>query len=332
MNTNIVVSPYFLDVNPTYDLFVATLGYEERARFLTESRQFRGRQNIAWAFDGSPIFSFEENRSVFTSAGFQIVPDSEGSPDKFLDSLNCSREVERPIHLCVDISSISRIRLAAWLEAIVRRASQRTFLVDFVYAEAIFTPPAAEGAPNTAVGPVLPMFAGWSSDPNLPSSLLIGLGYEPDRAIGAVEYIEPAEVIALEPVSDQKEFTSALKEANAQLWAYSPSPLRLVYAVQEPFQTFMMLRSLLDRLRTRSRPIILPFGPKIFALVALTASLFHPSVSVWRVSAGAREKPVQRRAIGRCVGLTLSFSPRRATLAARSENERGLVMALSPDL
>jgi hypothetical protein len=317
MNANIVVSPYFADARPKYDLFVATLGYEERARFLAESRGVRGRQSIAWAFDGPPILSFEDNQRAFEAAGFQIVPESEGSPDEFIDALDYPSDVERPVHLCVDISSASRIRLAKWFEAIIRRASEYRFVVDFVYAEALFTPPAAGGAPNTSVGPVLPMFAGWSSDPNLPTSLLIGLGYEPDRAIGAVEYIEPAEVIALEPASDQKEFAPALHEANAQLWAYSPRPRRLLYTVHEPFQTFMMLSSLLGRLRARSRPIILPFGPKIFALVGMSASLFHPSVSVWRVSAGAEEEPVQRRAIGRHVGLTIAFAPKQITQPLR---------------
>jgi hypothetical protein len=55
--------------------------------------------------------------------------------------------------------------------------------------------------------------------------------------------------------------------------------------------------------------IVLPFGPKIFTLCSLLVAGLHPTVSVWRVSAGGAERPVNRRASGRITCLTVTFAP-----------------------
>ena len=60
----------------------------------------------------------------------------------------------------------------------------------------------------------------------------------------------------------------------------------------------------------KRRPIIIPFGPKIFALVSmLVAYMHHPSVAVWRVSSGRGLHPEDKTSSGVVVGLKTIFKP-----------------------
>src|SRR5262249_5022213 len=155
--------------------------------------------------------------------------------------------------------------------------------LDFWYSVATFTEPIDEEAPNVAAGPVVPAFAGWATDAGIPTSLILGLGYERDQAIGAVEYIEPAEVVAFDPSGADTQYANAINDANAQLWSMRPRPPRRIsYDPGQVFPTFVALEGLVSGLVRRSRPVLLPFGPKVFTLLALLAARFHPTTAVWR--------------------------------------------------
>ena len=119
-----------------------------------------------------------------------------------------------------------------------------------------------------------------------PPVLVLGLGYENDKAIGAVEYIEPAAIWAFEPTGHDERYSKAIRQANKTLWDVLPQEKRLLYSVYHPFDCFVSLESLTYGLVRESRPILVPFGPKLFAVCCLLVSFAHPMVSVWRVSSG----------------------------------------------
>lgn len=207
---------------------------------------------------------------------------------------------------------MTRRRMALWIQAAAGWTGEKDLEIDFWYSMARFSPPPEDDAPNVAAGPVLPSFAGWATDPGAPIALILGLGYELDQAIGAVEYIEPAEVLAFDPSGSDAEYAEAIQRANAQLWSMGPKPPRRVtYDPSRVFATFLLVEGLLVGLVRRSRPVLLPFGPKVFTLVALLATQFHPACAVWRVSSGAAGTPVQRTATGEIVGLRARFRPHR---------------------
>lgn len=295
------------DPEVEYDLVVASLGYEERARFVAEQHGPIGKRRIAWAFDSNHGLSHIDNLHYFERAGYEIIQEFVGSPEEWLAAA-ARMSKNGVIRVCIDISSASRRWLASWVHAMRIQSRSIRVLADIIYSAAEFVPPPITVAPNIWAGPVLPSFAGWADNPALPAVLVLGLGYEPDRAIGAVEYIEPAEVIAFEPLSSQEAFTPAIAAANSQLWGLRPTPRKMVYKVEDPYGTLLLLDQLMGRLVTRSRPVILPFGPKIFAMAALLVAVWYPTVAVWRVSAGPDEEPVQRKPTGEIFGLRAQFA------------------------
>jgi hypothetical protein len=149
-------------------------------------------------------------------------------------------------------------------------------------------------------------------------SAVVGLGYEQDKALGAVEHLQPGEVWVFAPHSAVEEYSVALKKANQVLLDTVPSSHRLVYEVGQPFDCFVTLESLVDRLAEEANVILLPFGPKLFALCSLLVAWLHSDVAVWRVSAGKGEMPQDRRASGYVYGLRVEFGAAGAQVAPPS--------------
>jgi hypothetical protein len=173
--------------------------------------------------------------------------------------------------------------------------------IDFVYTLAEFSPPPSLASPNTHVGPVLPAFSGWWTAPERSLAAAVGLGYEENKALGAVEHVQASSIWTFMPVSPVPEYTPALHQANRTLLALVPMTNRFEYRVDRPFDTFVALESFAFGITRHSNLIILPFGPKIFALCALIVAVIHPAIAVWRVS-GAEEQ-IDRRSSGIVMGL-----------------------------
>ncbi len=137
---------------------------------------------------------------------------------------------------------------------------------------------------------------------------LLCFGYEQNRALGAVEHIEASETWCFLPESEIPAYGPVLREANSALLESLPLKRLINYRVQQPFDTFLNLESLIYGLSRTKNPILLPMGPKIFALVSLVVGVLHRDVAVWRVSASVQENPVDRKATGHvcCLSVTIS--------------------------
>lgn len=310
MRRRLVVFPIAWETRTTrYDGLFVTLGYEERARHVASQDGMNATRRVAWEFRENRVLSFEENDRWFEKSGFERIAEEKGSPVQWIKDV-CTHEGSNAefVRLAIDISSMTRCRMAEWVDAASTCTEEKNLELDFWYSMATFTEPIDEEAPNVAAGPVVPAFAGWATDAGIPTSLILGLGYERDQAIGAVEYIEPAEVVAFDPSGADTQYANAIKDANAQLWSMRPRPPRRIsYDPGQVFPTFVALEGLVSGLVRRSRPVLLPFGPKVFTLLALLTARFHPTTAVWRVSAGAAGTPAQRKASGTVVGLRAHF-------------------------
>src|SRR5947207_11718086 len=86
--------------------------------------------------------------------------------------------------------------------------------VDFLYSLASFSEPPKSQPVNTHVGPISPPFAGWWTEPDRPTAAVVGLGYEEDKALGAVEHLQPGEVWVFTPQSVVAAYSPALDFAN----------------------------------------------------------------------------------------------------------------------
>jgi hypothetical protein len=302
-----------------YDLFIGTIGYEHRARYIPEHLKIRAAQRIAVGFESDQIYNYEENSLWYRSANFEIYHLGDEPFGRLLAErlTNIARKPKGrdAVRLCVDISSMTRIRMAMLMRLLADARLGTCLEADFLYATASFSPPPSSSVPNRHVGPVLPSFSGWWTAPERPLAAAVGLGYEENKALGAVEHIQASSIWTFQPISPIDAYTPALDQANRTLLNLVPSENKFNYRVDRPFDGFVELESFTFGITRNHNLVLLPFGPKIFALCALMVGLLHPEVAVWRVS-GA-EEPADRRASGDVCGLGISI----AASAKGIENE-----------
>lgn len=292
-----------------YDAYIAAIGFERRSRFVSEEFDIKATSKFAGAFPDRKEFHYSDNLVWFEKSGFEIQEVDESSFASWCDYIFEQISVTKGFttRICVDISSLTRSRIAMLVDCFRKSTLGVPIEADFVYSIAKFSPPPSTHYPNRIVGPVLPSFAGWSTEPEKSPVAIVGLGYEEDKALGAVEHIQAAEVWAFMPLSPIKKYRNELEGANEILLNSIPKERRLDYDVYKPLDCFITLESLTNRILKLQSPVLFPFGPKIFTLCALLVACVHPSASVWRVSTGTDSEPIDRLPSKYFCGLTVEF-------------------------
>lgn len=314
MRNNIIVTPWFLDKSAAdkYDIFICSLGYEARARFIAEKLDPRATHRIASAFVDNMDHSYRHNEALYKKIGYEINYQSDDQFNEWCKKelhsiiMSCDKKV---IKIIIDISSMTRHRIASLVASFSFIKLSTIIDVTFAYSPAKFSKPAATTGPIIKSGPVMREYAGWSSNPDLPSATIIGLGYNYDKAVGAVEYIEPGELWLMNPIGGEPDYEKTIRKANESLLAWFSKKERVIsYNVIRTFDLYNTLKSLTIGALRFTRPIIIPFGPKTFTLCSLlVASELHPQVSVWRISSDKFEESANRIPDGSIIGISAQF-------------------------
>jgi hypothetical protein len=289
---------------PRMDILISSCGYEARSRYVAEEFGSAFTAMSCASFNDRHVLSYDDNIDFFSGCG--ITPASVSDADMapwFLDQLAAVRESgdQENLSIAIDISSMSRTRLALVIESLLFLDLSCRTTVNFLYVPATYTDPVVP-ADISICGPVTPFFSGFSPMPGVGATLIVGLGYERHRALGVVEYLDPSAVIAFMPVGLDGRFDAEVESAN-QLLMSRPGgpPVTVQYRVENPYETFVMLESLLYRYEA-ARPTIVPMGPKLFALAGMLACAEHlPNAALWRVSAGISEDAEERHPLGQVI-------------------------------
>jgi hypothetical protein len=225
---------------------------------------------------------------------------------------NTSEEHLGPLTILLDISSMPRPYMAAVVSALNRLAEAKPYRVILIYSLAKYTPPPSSISPNITVNSVHPQFSGWTSMPGKPIAAIVGLGYERNKAIGAVEYLQTSDWWLFLPNSAEPKFRAQVNKMNKSLCDSTDSRRRLEYDVHSPIKTYAVLEALVSNAKKTFKPVLLPFGPRIFFFLSLLVSLTHPEASVWYVSGEADDPKTDRSASSHLIGLDFELRPTRA--------------------
>lgn len=295
----------------SFDGILCASGYERRSRHLAEG--FLGNtysRRIALCFDDRPVLDRDANDAFFQSRGFTMLPCGGSGGEVVLDLVMdmISGRKEKRVSILIDYTSMTTCWYAAILDGL-RSATSIGIEVEivFVYSVAKYSTPGL-AASNAGTWPV-PGF-GNVSIPGGPTTLIMGLGYERDRALGVHEYLEPYETYLFytDPAFDVQ-YTADIVHNNSGLISLLPESHVFRYPASDLKRTGIMLSSLCSGLVDKCRIILVPLGPKPFVLLCLFQSLRMPQLEVWRVTGGATEEPALREPSGDFVVCKAVFSP-----------------------
>jgi hypothetical protein len=309
-STHQIASGEHLSILEQVDLFICVLGYEQRSSFVARSSVLCNCLKIALAFPNDESQSYKNNRSFLIEQGFDIAT---YDADSLEDRLHSALEKSLPsgastVHAFIDVSSMSRPMIARIIVVLSRIDIATDIKLTFSYCPAVYSKPNHENAPVTKSEPVIPEFSGWSLAPEASISTIIGIGFEYDWALGALEYLEPETAWAFVPTGEDERFDHVVRKTNADLLSLLDDDHIHYYHVNQPSSCFTLVESLVYGLKQNSRPILVPFGPKLFSLVCLLVAAIHePLISVWRVSGDTESHPDDREASGKVILLHVAM-------------------------
>lgn len=210
------------------------------------------------------------------------------------------------IRIFVDYSSMTRSWYAAVIAAIRALSTKESVECFFSYSPSSFEAPPSTTAPNEVVSPI-GGFGGLEAIDG-PSALIVGLGYERDRAIGLLEYVDPGVCFAFftDPPLDRR-YLEVLKENNSSFLNLIGEENQYKHPLMDIQRTANLLMSLVWGLKDCYRIILAPLGVKPFCLICLLLAVRYPELDVWRVSSGTKAGTPNRKAVGPLLVLRAVF-------------------------
>lgn len=209
------------------------------------------------------------------------IIDGEKAADSVLELI----PKQKPnITIALDISCMSRALMADIFSVVAFNFPKERVELIVLYSLAEFTLPIENRLANESIEPVHERLAGWATPETKPTSLILGLGYEPDKAEGASEYFEPCDQWVFIPKSPISEFLEQVNINNHNLISKTEETRLIQYDIDDPEFTYGQLELVISALTKHSNPVLLPFGPKIFFFLCLFQCLNHPELGVWWVT------------------------------------------------
>jgi hypothetical protein len=196
---------------------------------------------------------------------------------------NLSRGEDGVASILIDLSCLARLQIGALFSAVKYLAKQGPVDLQIAYSLARFVKPSLHWSKTIRrIAPVNNDFAGWTAAPDKPIELVIALGYEKGKAIGAAEYLEPGDTWLFVPTSPEDKYLREVQVQNNELLQEWQTK-QLEYAVLSPVDAYHSLLSLVRGMRNVARPVLLPFGPKIFFGLSLLVAMVIEEAAVWSV-------------------------------------------------
>ena len=286
----------------SYEYLIAACGYEGRSISVARMLEDRVANHVVHEYGNKNLFSYDKNRRFFRYVSADFVD---------LFSVDWQERLVSPDggprpRIAIDISCMDRDLIAHLVAEFSRWEIGTIFSVDYFYTPGRYAPGLLGSAGTITVNRPARGLEGWPTYPDRPLACIVGLGYEGELALAAVESLEPSGLYAYSPRGVDQQYDLVVEANNSDFLKSMAEPCSY-YDVKEPLTLYRSLSNLVRTLSVHSRLVLVPLGPKIFALIcALVASDNPEHVSMWRVSSGEDRIPEERLEAGVPMGIRLT--------------------------
>lgn len=317
---NISQSNYDLGLNSdkelfskiNFDLFICASGFETRSTFQARHISNVGRKICIGFNNEIDNLVRKENDDFFIKNKFEIIncsvedniSENIGVLIKDIDKvLNYSRE----LNVFIDYSSMTKNWYSYLLLGMFNLKNRSILNIYFGYSHAEYV---KSNISNTLNRIVNPLFGYCNlSLPSSPTSLIIGLGNEPNRVFGLIEYFDAIPFIFHTDSSFNSNYKVEIESISKDILNEIPIKNVFEYPINDLLYTHYILENLCKELLQTNRVIIAPCGPKPFTLISLLLSLkYENTIEVWRISPGVKLPIVDRKPNGNISILKISFT------------------------
>jgi hypothetical protein len=299
MNNIIVVEPNSSEIH--IDILLTVCGYEKRCIDVASEYKSIAGNHFALIYKDTNVLNYESNLTWYKNNGFELLDiDNEALFQKLLAVVQ-KIEIDK-VEIVVDYSSMCRHLMASMVIVLNRLSDYKTLNVNFIYTPAKYYEPKNIDTEILISQPVIPEFSGKLAPPNQPTIALMGLGYEAERTIGLIEYLEPGGIRAFLPIGSDERFEGQVRKQNDELFGFIGTEDLFEYDVRDPYTLFKKLEGVCYGVLQWGRPVFVPLGPKPFTICSLiTSIIFNNEPVVWRVSGGTSNIPIDKERDGEFV-------------------------------
>jgi hypothetical protein len=264
-----------------YDTLVFAVGSEVRSIQLFEIFGSLPLRAAAYIHNHSSFLKERAGKAVENrSIDFEIVGGSifaNGQSSAFRSFLSSSRSI------LVDVSCMSRTMMAELVLCLSEKRGAGC-RVDFAYLPSIYSDPKMEYPKIRRIGAAAPQFSGFEFRPGDPVALVLGLGHEYGVSLGLMNQIEPRISVVFRSVGIDDRFSQAMAEANFDFQFPPFNPALVDVDVTDPDVAFGVVESTIANLISDHRVLVIPGGPKIFAILAILSAFKHiGKAAIYRV-------------------------------------------------
>jgi hypothetical protein len=277
------------------DIVVAVSGYEKRSPYLAQLIRLGNEIKLVLGFEErQKELNRPRNDRIFADLGFEFVSVSgDREPDVGELLSRIPGEGREELRILIDYSCMTK----PWYASFIRYFSHtdlpcRKVVLMFAYTCSCYVEP-KKPKPLKVAEPLGGGVHGMMS--GRPLALVMGLGYEKDRAEYLRRSVNPEETYCFyaDPSSDPR-FVEKVYINNFRLIDSLHRRNVFSYPFNEMEQAHRMLTDLCLELRLNYRVILAPLGPKPFALLSMLVGARYPDIEIWRVGAGKLESVYDR--------------------------------------
>jgi hypothetical protein len=259
------------------DVLFYGLGFETRSTYLAS--RLKARRCVALKLPFINAHNYKRNVRFAETRKHAIVQD----PLSFSIYESLRQDGGRnAINVALDVSSLNRAIMFEYLLQFAKylRAEDR---LTIYYSPAAYFPPEWEFPQLKEFGPISNFFTSFNSDPSLPLSLILGLGFEPGVSMGIISQLEPRLTYCLWGSGADVRFDRTVKKANFD-FRFPGFPTKAVrYLLNDPRGSFDLMEGITYGLIRDFNVVVVPLGPKIFSVLAGLLAMKHfGKISIWR--------------------------------------------------
>ena len=267
------------------DFIIAASGFHYRCTYLSENIDLANTGKHLITYDDNNYINLrKENESVFIKLGFLPVTEKARSGkeiEKLLDKV-CRNNASEILNIIVDYSCMPKIWIATILDFISKNElPQQRINIFFAYTPKKFLPNIKKII--DFIGPIIEPKDLLQNDKNL--TLIAGLDNHYESILKLTKDINPQKIYAFvpDPAFDEA-YSKSVLEKNKPLLEKIGYENIIKYPANKQEEINSILTSLCLEVRLNSRIIIVPLGPKTFALTSLLLSLRYPDIKLWDIT------------------------------------------------
>lgn len=277
-----------------FDISYFACGYEKRSIFFKSKHNIESKFSYVLEFEKEARLKTKENKLFYekdSECNFVLAEGESGV--EIINTLNVFFKTceESDINILIDYSSMTSIWFSSFLNyfnCYFKDSKIKRVNLFYAYSHSIYTGPLKGESLALSVDPL----EGFSniSIPDKPTALIIGLGYEKDKATGLAQYLDAESYVFISDSSYAEEFSQTVKVENSVLLTEVKKENIFEYPILNLKIAAKLLHTLIVDLAQSHRIVLAPCGPKIFSLLCLIESIKVENTDVWRISSSKASK------------------------------------------